>query len=141
MMWICCEDYVCGYTPGFAEQDTCTLDAHSIPRPCCQVSELSDSASVATNTRADSILKRLGVLPSPDLMNRSVKSVVKKVLAMDGLQLNIEVMTTHVSFPVRMCACVHVCWHARVTSCTYVYWHGDCIKINVAPDSESACTL
>ena len=36
---------------------------------------------------------------------------------------------------------MHACWHARVTSCTYVYWHGVCIKINVAPDSESACTL
>ena len=117
MMWICCEDYVCGYTPGFAAQDTCALEAHSIPRPCCQVAELSDSASVATNTRAASILKRLGVLPSRHLMNRSVKSVVNKVLAMDGLQLSIEVMNPHVSFPVRMYACMHVCMCACVHVC------------------------
>lgn len=70
----------------------------------CQVSELSDSPSTATNSRAASILKRLGVSPSPDLMDRSVKGVVNQVLAMDGLQLSIEVMN----------ACMPVSCHVRL---------------------------
>ena len=74
------------------------LDADAFSRLGCQVTELSDNPSTATNAKASSILSRLGVVPSDEIMTRSVKGVVNEILAFDGLQLSSEVMTTSVCF-------------------------------------------